>query len=90
LGFDFGIALANHRTLWSYSHKGQQVTLFDKDKPMKPIKRQNKINQRELLELNRQARDWVLELHLYKALAQAIKPLQKQTHPQPIQVRVNS
>ena len=45
-----------------------------------------RVNQRKLLELNRQARDWVLELRLYKALAQAIKPLQKQTYPQPIQV----
>lgn len=48
---------------------------------MKPINRRNKISQEMLLDLDRQAKDLVLEMHLREALAQAIKPTREQNQP---------
>ena len=51
---------------------------------MKPIKRKNKINQQELLELDRQAKERILERHLQAALAQANITKQVKVGHQPI------
>ena len=54
---------------------------------MKPINRQDKLNQRELIDLDRQAQDRILELRLHEALARAIKPLQSHRPLQPLEIK---
>lgn len=55
---------------------------------MKPVNRRNKINQELLLDLDRQAKDLVLEMHLREALDQAIKPKREKSQPQKTYARV--
>ena len=48
---------------------------------MKPINRRNKINQEMLLDIDRQAKDRILEMHLLEALTRAIKSTSEPTQP---------
>lgn len=48
---------------------------------MKPISRRSKISQEMLLDIDRQAKDLVLEMHLQEALNRAIKPTREQHQP---------